>query len=360
MITISATTRVLLADDHALVRAGIGNALKDQPYLHIVGEVGNGPELLHALETLQPNLLLIDVTMPEFEPITAIRHILATYPQLYILVVSAYDDDIYVQGLLSAGVHGYHMKDQPLSDLRLAVERILNGGRWISSPLLDKLLRATHPTEGNPVLSTRQRDILHLLSQSLDNRAIAQRLGLSMKTIETHLTRLYRQLNVQSRLEAANYVHDHPDIVNQINRINHPASTVAYERPSSLLPQSEQAAILVVDDNRRYRNQFRRTISKVFPATMIYEAGNMGEALQLAKRVVPKLIFVDVVLGDEDGIRCASRLKAQLPSARIILISAYPDREFHRRGLEAGATAFLDKKDLDAAALQQIIEDAIG
>jgi DNA-binding NarL/FixJ family response regulator len=68
---------------------------------------------------------------------------------------------------------------------------------------------------------------------------------------------------------------------------------------------------------------------------------------------------VDVVLGDEDGIRCTRRIKAQLPSARVVLISAYPDREFHRRGLEAGAMAFLDKKDLDAATLHQMIEDSL-
>jgi DNA-binding NarL/FixJ family response regulator len=70
--------------------------------------------------------------------------------------------------------------------------------------------------------------------------------------------------------------------------------------------------------------------------------------------------LVDVVLGEEDGIRCARRLKALLPQARIVLISAYPDREFHRLGLEAGAVAFLDKKDLDVAALHQVVEDLIG
>lgn len=349
--------RTLLADDHALVRAGIGNALKELPNIHIVGEVGNGPQLLEALHMLQPDLLLIDVTMPDFEPVAAIRHILAHYPRLYILVVSAYDDDVYVQGLLSAGVHGYHLKDQPLSDLRLAVERVLGGGRWISSPLLDKILHAAQPSQDRPALSNRQRDILRLLAQSLDNRAIANHLGLSVKTVETHLTRLYRQLGVQSRLEAANYVHEHPEAVLPVNQsapLNSP------ERPLPSRPPGEQAAILVVDDNGRYRNQFRRTIGKVYPAAVIYEAANMEESLQLVRRVAPKLVFVDVVLGDEDGIRCASRIKALLPSSRIVLISAYPDREFHRRGLEAGATAFLDKKDLDAAALQQIVEDAIG
>jgi len=79
----------------------------------------------------------------------------------------------------------------------------------------------------------------------------------------------------------------------------------------------------------------------------------------LAARITPRLAFIDVVLGDEDGLRCARRVKAISPHSRIVLISAYPDREFHRLGLESGAIAFLDKKDLDLPALRQLIEDII-
>ncbi len=346
--------RVLLADDHAVVRAGLRKALETLPNLVIVGEVGDGPELVRTLEQLRPDCLLIDVTMPDFEPIIAIRQIRSHYPQLRILVVSAYDDDVYVQGLLSAGVDGYHLKDQPLSDLRLAVKRVLAGERWLSSSLLDKLLHASQPSPNVPSLSLRQRDVLRLLVKGLDNRAIAQQLNLSIKTIENHLTRLYRQLNVQSRLEAANYVRDHPEV------IAHPGQLVAKERIHIEPPRAEQVAILVVDDNQRFRGQFRRMIGKVYSQAMIYEASDMADALQLTKYISPQLAFVDVVLGDEDGIRCMRQIKVQSPSSRIILISAYPDREFHRRGLEAGAIAFLDKKDLDTATLQQIIEDSIG
>ncbi len=345
--------RILLADDHAVVRAGIRNALEGLPDLDIVGEVGDGPSLAPALERWQPDCLLIDVTMPAFDPIAEIRRIRAQYPQLCILVVSAYDDDVYVQGLLGAGVNGYHLKDQPLSDLRLAVTRVLAGERWISSSLVDKLLYPK-TTTAVPPLSTRQQDILRLLAEGLDNRAIALRLNLSVKTVENHLTRLYRQLGVQSRLEAATYIHEHPEIIaySGVPRRQEPA----FVEP----PQAEQAAILVVDDNGRYRVQLRRIIGKLYPQAMIYEAANTADAVHLAERVALQIAFVDVVLGDEDGLRCTRRLKAQSPATRIILISAYPDREFHRLGLQAGATAFVDKKDLDAATLHQIIADAIS
>ncbi|MCA9928104.1 MAG: response regulator [Anaerolineales bacterium] len=345
--------RILLADDHAVVRAGIRNALDDIPNLEVVGEVGDGLALIRALEQMEPNCLLIDVTMPDFEPISAIKRIRARYPDLYILVVSAYDDDTYVQGLLSAGVNGYHLKDQSLNDLRLAVVRVLSGERWISSPLLDKLLNPGHSIVQLPKLSPRQRDILRLLVEGFDNRAIAQELNRSVKTIENHLTRLYRQLDVSNRLTAVNYVREHPELL----------AHTGQEKSDELIEfeplAAKQTAILVVDDNKRYRGQLRRLLGRVHPQAMVYEAGNTAEALHYARQVVPWIVFVDVVLADEDGIVCARRLKSELPSSRIILISAYPDREFHRRGLQAGATAFLDKKDLDAATLRQIVEDAV-
>ncbi|MBU0704284.1 MAG: response regulator [Chloroflexi bacterium] len=346
-------TRVLLADDHAVVRAGIRHALEELPDLEIAGEVGDGPTLFSALEQMRPECLLIDITMPDFEPMTAIRQIRERYRDMKILVVSAYDDDVYVQGLLGAGVDGYHLKDQPLSDLQLAVQRVLAGDRWISGPLVDKLVSyaSTPPPSTLPSLTTRQRDLLHLLQQGLDNQTIAQRLGLSVKTIENHLTRLYRLLNVQSRLEAANYVMKHPGVLSVSGQI------AAQAPVSSEVAAQELVTVLLVDDNARYRRQLRRMIGKICPRATIYEAETIEEATHLTAGVAPQLVLVDVILGEEDGIRCTRRIKALSPKSRVILVSAYPDREFHRLGLEAGAVAFLDKKDLETATLQHIIDD---
>jgi DNA-binding NarL/FixJ family response regulator len=342
---------VVLADDHAVVRAGIRNALEGLPNLEMVGEVGDGPELFATLALTQPDCLLIDLTMPDFEPLSAIHRIRALYPDLKILVVSAYDDNVYVQELLSAGVDGYHLKDQPLNDLRLAVQRILAGERWISSRLLEKLVSNTGARPASPNLTRRQQEILRLLQQGLDNQTIARQIGLSVKTVENHLTRLYRQLGVQSRLEAVNYLMQHPEVLGLSGPL-----TVA---ETETLPQ-DCVAVLVVDDNARYRRQLRRMVGKACPQATIYEAEDTTEALNLTERITPQLVLVDVVLGDEDGIRCTRRIKAHSPSSRIVLISAYPDREFHRLGLEAGAVAFLDKKDLDAATLRQVVEDVIA
>jgi DNA-binding NarL/FixJ family response regulator len=342
--------RALLADDHDIVRAGIRNGLKDVQGLEIVSEVGDGPTLFAALEEVQPDFLLIDVTMPDFEPLTAIRQIKARHPDMKILVISAYDDDVYVQGLLGAGVDGYHLKNQPLSDLRLAVQRVLGGGRWVSSPLIGKLVSYADGTS-SPSLTSRQRDILRLLQHGLDNQTIAQKLCLSIKTVESHLTRLYRQIGVQSRLEAVSYAMQHPEIL----ALSGQEAVLASSSPES--PTQEHITMLLVDDNVRYRRRLRWMIGKVCPQGAIYEAQDTKEAVQLTKRTEPQLVFIDVVLGEEDGIGCTRRIKTLSPSSRVVLISAFPDREFHRLGLEAGAVAFLDKKDLDTSTLRQIIDD---
>ena len=345
------TARIVLADDHAVVRSGIANAIRDLPGVAIVGEADDGPSLFSTLAQTQPDCLLIDITMPSFEPISDIGRVVATYPTMRILVVSAYDDDWYVQGLLSVGVHGYHLKDQPLSELRLAVQRVLAGERWICSPLVEKLLRLREPAPEGSALTSRQRELLRCLQDGLDNQAIARRTGLSIKTIENHLTRLYRQLGVQSRLEAVTHLAGHPELLGR-------AETVPAQR--ELDQQGSRISLLIVDDNVRYRTQMRRMIGKTYPQATIHEAGTTHEAIQIAEATALQLAFVDVVLGDENGIDCARQLKAATPSTRLVLFSAYPDREFHRRGLEAGAVAFLDKKDLNAAALRELIDDMIS
>lgn len=343
--------RILLADDHAIVRAGIRKMIEELPDLCVVAEVGRGPDVFAALARQPVDCLLIDVSMPEFEPIAAIHDIHRQYPGLKILVVSAHDDDIYVQGLLAAGVNGYHLKDQPLNDLKLAIERVLAGERWISSSLIGKLVGGTAPAPALPTLTNRQRDLLGLLKQGLDNQSIARETGLSVKTVENHLTRLYRQLDVQSRLEAVNFAMRYPQV------LGIPGQDAAQSAGAGVPGAGQCAAILVVDDNARYRKQLQRMIGRLCPGATLYEAENIQDAVQLSKSVEIQLALIDVVLGDENGITCARRIKAVRPQARLVLISAYPDREFHRLGLQSGAVAFLDKKDLDVATLRHVIDD---
>mgnify|MGYP006298461189 CR=1 FL=1 len=377
----------LLADDHAVVRAGLRNALTHLPELEVVGEVGDGAELMDALASLRPDFLVLDVHMPHFEPVEDVRRICERYPALKILVVSAYDDQAYVVGLLAAGVAGYHLKDQPLSDLQFAVRKILAGDRWISGPLINRLVdqappepdepaasdapfareepasAPAHPSPEppapppvtGPLLTQRQRELLHFLTLGYSNRKMAQTLDLSIKTIENHLTALYRAIDVSSRLEANNYALRHPEVLatpgHEMARAKSAAQGATQREPS--------LAVLLVDDSARYRTQLGKRIGKVCPTASLYEAEDCTTATRLARQVQPALAFVDVVLPEADGIQCTRQIKALSPGTRIILISAYPDREFRRLGLNAGAVAFLDKRDIDAATVRHVVKDVL-
>ena len=162
-------------------------------------------------------------------------------------------------------------------------------------------------------------------------------------------------------MEAVHFARRNPQIT------SYPAQSGARgpEAPSSSIDLDSVAAvegqitILLVDDNRRYRHQLRRMVGKACEYALIYEADSVQNASDLAAQITPALALVDVVLGDEDGIQCTRRIKATSPTTRIVLITAYPDREFHRRGLEAGAVALIDKKVLDTPAVAQVIQDAM-
>jgi len=346
--------KVLLADDHVVVRAGLRNALESVSNLKVAGEVGNGSQLMDAVARIDPDLLVLDANMPDFDPIMAVRRLKAERPMMKILIVSAYDDENYVVGLLNAGADGYHMKDQPLADLQLATQRILGGDRWISSSLVSKLAyQRAVPTSSTAIwLTRRQRELLRLLTQGLDNRNIAQTLEISVKTVENHLTALYRVLGVDSRLKAVHYALRHPELLAISGQ-----ETLELEP----LPQRNDPdlIVLVVDDNIRYRQQLTRLIGKLCPTSILYEAGNISEAITLGQQIRPQLALIDVVLENEDGIQCARQLRNVSPSTRMVVISAYPDRGFRKQALSAGAVAFVDKKDLDTASLRQVIEDAL-
>jgi DNA-binding NarL/FixJ family response regulator len=151
-------------------------------------------------------------------------------------------------------------------------------------------------------------------------------------------------------VKALNYALHHPELL----------ATSGQEQNEIELPKNQSdLVVLLVDDNARYRQQLSRMIGKVSPSSLIYEADNIAEAVSLGEKIQPQLALIDVVLEDEDGIQCARRLRNVSPLTRMVLISAYPDREFRRQALSAGAIAFLDKKDLDTASVRQVVEDAL-
>lgn len=345
-------TRIVIADDHSLTRKGIRSVLEDYPEYEIVGEAGDGPTLMNTLEKTRPDCVLIDLTMPNFDPIPTIQTFRERYPLLRILIISAHDDDAYVQGLLRVGVNGYHLKGEPLSDFRLAIEKVMQGGMWLSSPLMYRLVDRTVKRNNTISLTSRQMDLLKQLQNGLDNKSIAIELGISIKTVENNLTRLYHVLDVQSRLEAVNYANNHPELFLGIKENEYILEKV------SKASKKKPATILLIDDNPNFRKELRHSVWLASKNSQVYDAENIEETLHYVQNTDLKLVFVDMLLGKENGIECIRQIKKLSPDTHCVLMSAYPDREFRRLGFEVGAVAFIDKKDIDIATLEQIIADA--
>lgn len=198
---------VLIADDHPLVREALHRALEGEKDIEIVAEVGDGEEAVKFASELKPNVAVMDIVMPKLNGIEATRKIKEIAPDTAILILTAYDDDEYVMGLLDAGAAGYLLKSARGRDLVGAIRAISSGEAVLHPKIIAKLLkRATIAPAGehkaSELLSERESEILKLVTSGMSNKEIAEKLFLSQRTIKAHLTNIFNKLNVASRSEA--------------------------------------------------------------------------------------------------------------------------------------------------------------
>ena len=199
---------VLLADDHAVVRKGIRQFLEEADDITVVAEASDGAKALRLVEAHQPDVAVLDIRMPEVTGVEATRLIKERFPQVRVLVLTAYDDDPYVFALLQAGADGYVLKTASGDELVRAVRTVHQGGTALSPEIAAKVVRqaTSHRPEGAAdqveTLTTRELDVLRLAARGLTNRAIGHRLGISHRTVQGHLASIYGKLRVNSRTEA--------------------------------------------------------------------------------------------------------------------------------------------------------------
>jgi len=204
--------RVVLADDHPVVRAGVKTFLEKEPDLRVVGEIAAGSEVETLTSHWQPDVLVLDVNMPGLDPVAATRRLKEQGPTLRILVLTAYDDDAYVTGLLAAGAMGYLLKEEALETLVAAIRAVARGESWLSQRIAGRLARrAVARVEGAEAepLTSREREVLHLLALGLSNDEIAGRLVISRRTVQNHVSNIYGKLGLASRAEAVLYAIRH-------------------------------------------------------------------------------------------------------------------------------------------------------
>lgn len=193
-------TRILLADDHAVVRNGFRLILEAQWDMEVVGQASNGREAVELAEALQPNVVVMDVTMPELNGIEATRRIEKVSPKTRVLALSMHKDVVYVREILRAGARGYLLKDSSEADFLTAVRAVAVGKGYLSPGVSDAVLDDYRKHVTNPIdlLSTREREVLQMIAESKINKEIASALNLSVYTVEAHRGRIMEKLNLHS------------------------------------------------------------------------------------------------------------------------------------------------------------------
>jgi DNA-binding NarL/FixJ family response regulator len=194
-------TRVLLVDDHALVRAGIRSLLEKMPGVEVVGEARNGREALDLVKSASPNLVLMDIAMPDLGGLEALPRIIKNFLGVKVIILSAHANEEYVIRALRSGASGYILKDAATAELELMIKAVTRGETYlspsISQTVIDSYLKRVGEVSG-PLeqLTARQREILQLIAEGRNTKEIAATLDISVKTVEAHRLQLMARLNI--------------------------------------------------------------------------------------------------------------------------------------------------------------------
>lgn len=197
----SAQVRIVLADDHPLLRAGIATALKVNPQFEVVGEAGDGHEVVALLQRHAVELLILDLKMGSQDPCDLVRRCREIRPDLKILVLSAYTDPACLFSLRELGIEGFVVKEEAPGSLLQAVRLVASGETWFSHSILHRLRNLSEREAVR--LTSREEQVLRAISQGKDNQAIALQLEISRETVRRYITSLYSKIGVRNRVEAA-------------------------------------------------------------------------------------------------------------------------------------------------------------
>lgn len=196
--------RILVADSHPIVQQGLESFFKSSTEVDVTTTVGTTTELFDALEEKTPDLILLEMDIPEVNGITALRRLKKEYPEVRILMFSAQAEDVYAVSTLRAGAHGYVSKTASLDTLKDAIIKVANGDMFITNELAQRLAfdeSTNKPRKYFRRLSTREVEVLKLLSAGKRNKQVAEELGLNEKTVSTYKARLMRKLNVDNMVD---------------------------------------------------------------------------------------------------------------------------------------------------------------
>ena len=195
--------RVLLADDHPMIRRGLMSLLSTLPGVEVVGEAGTGREVLREAALARPDVVVMDLRMPELDGVETTRRLARAHPQVAVLVLTMFDEDQLISEALAAGARGYLLKGAEQDEIERAIRAVAAGDVIFSALVADRVLRGvTAPAPALPALSEREGQVLDLIATGLGNEAIAGRLALAPKTVGNHISSIFLKLGVATRSEA--------------------------------------------------------------------------------------------------------------------------------------------------------------
>ncbi len=209
------TLRILLVDDHEVVRLGLATLLEETPGLKVVAEAGSAQEALHACERLDPDLVILDIRLPDQPGVDVCRQIVGRWPHIKVIMLTSYSDDDLITEAISAGAAGYVLKQVGNEELLRAIEAVRRGEAVLDPQVTQRVLQRMRQTErlldagAFRDLSHRELEVLLLVSQGMSNREIAESLILSEKTVRNHVTSLLAKLGLSNRIELATYAVKH-------------------------------------------------------------------------------------------------------------------------------------------------------
>ena len=195
--------RVLIADDHGVIRDGLGRLISALPDMELVGTAGDGAEAVDRVRDLEPDVVLMDLDMPKVDGIEATRRVLADRPGTAVLVLTSFSDRPRILGALEAGACGYLLKDVASDEVAEGIRAAARGESPLDPRAARTILTARAEPDPLSALSAREREVLGLLLDGLPNKLIARRLEISEKTVKSHLTRIFREIGVSDRTQAA-------------------------------------------------------------------------------------------------------------------------------------------------------------
>ena len=198
----SETIRLMLVDDHAVVRSGLGAFLSVNPDLELVGEAENGEQAVARAGLLQPDVILMDLMMPVMDGVAATAIIKKQYPRIQIIALTSFQEDELVQNALKAGAVGYLMKNVSARELAAAIRAAKDGKITLSPEAAQALVRASQQAQETETLTDRERDVLKLMVEGLNNAEIAERLVVSLSTVKYHISNILMKMGVDNRVAA--------------------------------------------------------------------------------------------------------------------------------------------------------------